>query len=298
MEVETRLSIRNHSLSPDLLGAAWMTTAMFGYVVNDALIKWVAEDLPLFQSIFLRGCAIVVLLAAIARTRGVALTHEVITTRPLQLRVAMECIGTVLYLLALTHVPLASLSAILQLVPIAVTFAAARLLREAVSPIRVMSVVAGFVGVLFIIRPGSDDFSPWFLGGLATVAIIIVRELATRDISTDIPGSIAALMTGIAITVMGFIISVFQGWETPSTVRALALVAAAAFLSLGYVGSINAVRNGDISFTAPFRYTILLFAIILQIVIFGDVPDAWTFVGAGIIAAAGLLALRSQPSTA
>jgi len=158
-----------------------------------------------------------------------------------------------------------------------------------------VSVVAGFVGVLFIIRPGSDDFSPWFLAGLATVAIIIVRELATRDISTDIPGSVAALMTGIVITAMGLAISLFQGWETPSAIRALALVAAAAFLSLGYVGSINAVRSGDISFTAPFRYTILLFAIILQIVIFGDVPDAMTFVGAGIIAAAGLFALRSQP---
>lgn len=273
-----------------------MTTAMFGYVVNDALIKWVAEDLPLFQSIFLRGCAIVVLLLAIVRARGARLSREVMTTRPLQLRVTMEAIGTVLYLLALTHVPLASLSAILQLVPIAVTFAAARLLREAVSPVRVVSVIAGFIGVLFIIRPGSDDFSPWFLGGLATVAIVIVRELATRDISSDIPGSVAALMTGIVITVMGLFISVFQGWETPSTIRILALVAAAGFLSLGYVGSINAVRSGDISFTAPFRYTILLFAIILQIVIFGDVPDALTFVGAAIIAGAGLLALRSQPS--
>jgi drug/metabolite transporter (DMT)-like permease len=275
-----------------------MTTAMFGYVVNDALIKWVAEDLPLFQSIFLRGCAIVVLLLAIVRARGARLSRNVITTRPLQLRVTMEAIGTVLYLLALTNVPLASLSAILQLVPIAVTFAAARLLREAVSPIRVVSVIAGFIGVLFIIRPGSDDFSPWFLGGLATVAIVIVRELATRDISSDIPGSVAALMTGIVITVMGLFISVFQGWETPSTIRILALVAAAGFLSLGYVGSINAVRSGDISFTAPFRYTILLFAIILQIVIFGDVPDTLTFVGAAIIAGAGLLSLRSQPQVA
>ena len=271
---------------------------MFGYVVNDALIKWVAEDLPLFQSIFLRGCAIIVLLLAIVRARGVALTREIVMTRPLQLRVLMEAIGTVLYLLALTQVPLASLSAILQLVPIAVTFAAARLLRERVSPVRVVSVVAGFVGVLFIIRPGSDDFSPWFFAGLATVAIIIVRELATRDISTDIPGSVAALITGIVITAMGLAISLFEGWETPSAIHLAALGAAAAFLSLGYVGSINAVRNGDISFSAPFRYTILLFAIILQIAIFGDVPDAFTFIGAAIIAAAGLLALRSEPARA
>jgi len=72
------------------------------------------------------------------------------------------------------------------------------------------------------------------------------------------------------------------------------LVAAAGFLSLGYIGSINAIRSGDISFTAPFRYTILIFAIILQIVVFNDVPDALTFVGAGIITVAGIAALQPE----
>lgn len=273
-----------------------MCASMFGYVVNDAFIKWVAEDLPLFQSIFLRGCGILVLLMAIVRVRGATITREVFATRPLQLRVAMEAIGTVFYLLALTQVPLASLSAILQLVPIAVTFAAARLLRERVSAVRVASVVAGFLGVLLIIRPGSDDFSPWFLGGLATVAIVIVRELATRNISTDIPGSVAALFTGIVIAAMGLIVSLFQGWESPEPIQLVALGAASCFLALGYVGSINAVRVGDISFTAPFRYSILVFAIILQIVIFRDVPDAMTFVGAAIITAAGIVALRFDAS--
>lgn len=275
-----------------------MTLAMFGYVVNDALIKWAAEAMPLFQAIFLRGAAIVVLLATLVRIRGAAVSRAALLTRPLLLRVTMEGLGTVLYLLALTRVSLASLSAILQLVPIAVTFAAARLLRERVSPVRVAAVVAGFLGVLLIIRPGSDEFSPWFLAGLATVAIIVVRELATRNIAADIPGVTASLVTAVAITAIGGVISIFDGWDTPAPERLLALGAAACFLALGYVGSVNSVRVGDISFSAPFRYSILIFAIVLQIVVFGDVPDLLTFVGAGIVAAAGLFALRAEPAPA
>lgn len=267
---------------------------MLGYVVNDALIKWAAEDLPLFQAIFLRGCVIIVLLVAIVRARGVSTTREDLKSPPLLLRLAMEAATTVLYLLALTRVPLASLTAILQLVPIAVTFVAARMLRERVDPLRVVSVVAGFVGVLLVIRPGSDEASPWFLAGLATVALIIVRELATRRMGTEIPGSIAALATGVVITSLGLVVSLFDGWATPAPDRLAALATAACFLSLGYVGSINAVRNGDISFTAPFRYTILVFAIILQIIVFGDIPDGWTFAGATVITLAGLAALRTQ----
>ena len=75
----------------------------------------------------------------------------------------------------------------------------------------------------------------------------------------------------------------------------------ACFLSLGYISSVNSVRRGDISFTAPFRYTVLIFAIALQIIVFGDVPDVFTFIGSAIVGAAGLYALanetRSQPAT-
>jgi len=127
----------------------------------------------------------------------------------------METIGTITFLLALEKLSLAGITAVLQLVPIAVTFAAARLLREAVSIHRIGAVVVGFIGVLFVIRPGSSDFSPWFLAALATVGIIVIRELATRKVPPSIPAASIALGTAVAITAMGGTLSIFQGWDTP-----------------------------------------------------------------------------------
>lgn len=297
MEGRARLTTRTPvgtSRTDNLWGAAWMSAGMLGYVVNDALIKWAAEDLPLFQAIFLRGCAIVVLLIILVRSTGSAVPLARYFSKPLVVRMSMEAAGTVAYLLALTKVPLASLTAILQLVPIAVTFVAARLLRESVNVVRIAAVLAGFVGVLFIIKPGSDDFSPWFIGGLVTVTLIVVRELATRHIPSDVPGVTVALGTGTVVTALALAISAFDGWERPAGVRLGALAVAAVFLSLGYVGSINSIRRGDLSFTAPFRYSILVFAIVMQILLFRDVPDGWTFLGAGIIAFAGLLAVSAE----
>jgi len=272
-----------------------MTAGMFGYVVNDAFIKRAAEDLPLFQSIFLRGLAIVALLSLIVRVRGATMPLSSYLDRPLLLRMAMETVGTIMYLITLTQVPIAGLTAVMQLLPLAVTFAAARLLRERVSVHRVIALVVGLVGVLFVIQPGGDDFSPWFLGGLLTVCVMVVRELATRQVSEAIPGSAIALGTGVVITVMALVVSIFQGWEMPTRTPLLLLIAASCFLSLGYVSSVNAIRLGDLSFTASFRYTVLLFAIALQIVVFGDVPDALTFVGSAIVGAAGLYALATEP---
>jgi S-adenosylmethionine uptake transporter len=208
---------------------------------------------------------------------------------------AMEAGGTVVYLITLTKVPIAGLTAVMQLVPIAVTFAAARMLRERVSVHRVIAIVTGFIGVLFVIKPGGDDFSPWFFGGLIAVALIVVRELATRQISAAVPGTAVALGTGVVITLMGGIVSVFAGWERPAASTLVLLACSAGFLSLGYISSVNSIRLGEVSFTAPFRYTVLIFAITLQIVVFNDVPDALTFVGSAIVGAAGLYALAHEP---
>ncbi len=273
-----------------------MTVGMAGYVVNDSLIKLAAEDLPLFEAIFIRGAFITTWLLIAATIRGELRGATKDLDRSLGLRVLMEAIGTALYLSALTRLPLAGLTAVLQIVPLIVTFVAARLLREAVSWHRVASVAVGFIGVLLIIRPTSADFNPWFLVGFLVVGAIVVREVATTSISTKIPSLVVSLTTAIVITAMGFVGAFIEGWDQPTSREVGLLVGASAFLAMGYLGSVITIRVGDMSFSAPFRYTILVFAIILQIVVFGDVPDTPTFAGAGIVVAAGLYAVgRAAP---
>lgn len=278
----------------NIRGAGWMTLSMAGYVVNDSLIKLAVDDLDLFQAIFIRGICISLLLAFIARLRGELDGVRRHLHRPVLLRVTMEMAATICYLLALTNVPIAPLTAVLQLVPLAVTFAAAWILKESVGWRRYLSVGAGLVGVLFVVRPGTDDFSAWYTLGFAAVALIIVRELATKRVPSSVPSLVLALATGVTIMMMGGLVSIFRGWE-PLTGRSVGLlVGASVFLALGYVGSVVTIRTGEVSFTAPFRYTVLVFAVILQIVVFDDVPDVLTFVGSAIVAFAGLFAFTRE----
>ncbi|NND03615.1 MAG: DMT family transporter, partial [Acidimicrobiia bacterium] len=257
-------------------------------------IKLAAEDLPLFQSIFIRGVAICALLFVLNRARGTLSGYRSHLTRPVGIRLATETIGTILYLSALTRVPLAEMTAVIQIVPVAVTFVAARMLREAVSARRVIAVIVGFLGVLLVVKPGTDSFSPWFLVGVLVVALIVVRELATRQIASHAPSLLIALFTGVTICTMGLLLSLFEGWEPLDARGVLLLVAAAGFLAIGYVASVATVRVGDLSFSAPFRYTVIIFSILLQIIVFRDVPDVWTFLGSAIVAAAGLFAFWSD----
>jgi len=276
-------------------GASWMTLSMLGYVVNDAFIKKAAEDLVLFQAIFIRGLFIVAILGTIAYARGELRGLKRHLHPTIAVRVSMEAISTVLYLLALSHVPLASVTAVLQLVPIAVTFVAARMLRERVSVHRVAALIVGFVGMVMVVQPGGDEFSPWFFAAFAAMFAVVSREMVTTRVPTTVPSLVLALSTATVITTMGGIVSVFTGWADLDFDAVLLLIVASCFLSLGYTTSVHAVRLGDISFTAPFRYSVLVFALILQIIVFRDVPDALTFIGIFVVAAAGFYALAREP---
>lgn len=275
-----------------------MTLSQAGYVVNDSLVKLTVEDIPLFEVIFVRGLFISALLLIAAAQMGLLRGFRRYVRPALLARVAAEMVATVFYLTALSNAPLAGLTAVMQVVPIAVTFVAARLLRERVSWHRVGSVIAGFLGVLIIVRPGSDGFNPWLLLGLLAVIAIVARELATTRVPSDTPSIIVSLCTGFAIMTMGGVGSVVQGWEPISGPNLIRLVAAACFLILGYIASVITVRIGELSFSAPFRYTVLVFAIILQIALFDEVPDALTFVGTALITAAGLYVFSRESRTA
>lgn len=272
-----------------------MTASMLGYVVNDAFIKKAVEDLELFQAVFIRGFMIVLILFAIARRRRELSELRSHLHGTVGVRVLMETASTVLYLLALARLPLASVTAVLQIVPLAVTFVAARLLRERVSMHRVGAVSVGFVGVLLVVQPGSDSFSPWFFAALAAMTTVVAREIVTTKVPNTVPSLVLALATAVVITMMGGAVSIVEGWAPLSATAVLHLAVASGFLSVAYTASVVAVRTGEISFTAPFRYSILVFAIVLQIVVFRDTPDALTFVGSAIVAAAGMYALSREP---
>ncbi|WP_420391816.1 DMT family transporter [Acuticoccus sp.] len=280
------------ALNDNARGALMMSVAMVGFAVNDALMKLAFEAVPLGQGLLVRGIVAAILVALIAHRAGaLAFRPNRREAAALSLRMLGEIGGVLTFLTALQRLPLAEASAILQATPLAVTMAAALLLSEPVGWRRWSAIVVGFVGVLVMVRPGGEAFTWWTLLPVATVACVTVRDLATRTMSRATPSLFAATTTAVGVTLAGMLVMPFDE-PAPWTGTAFAACVGAGLASVvGYILIVSAIRIGDVSTVAPFRYTVLLYALILGYLVFGEVPDGATLLGAAIIVAAGLYTL-------
>jgi drug/metabolite transporter (DMT)-like permease len=294
------------ALSNNARGVVFMNVAMAAFTVNDALMKLATEAVPLMQAICLRGILTASALLVLALATGALRVRPGrLDGRLLALRTLAEVAGTLTFLAALRHMPLANLSAILQSLPLAVTLAAALVLREAVGWRRMLAIAVGFAGVLLIVRPGSAAFDGWSVLGLISVACVVVRDLATRRFTQAVPSVAVALSAAVAVATTGFAGTVISGGFVSMTAEdSLRISAAAVALVFGYLLIVKAMRQGDVAVVAPFRYVALLWAIVLGWLWFGSLPDIATWAGAALIVASGLFTLwrearlRRRPAAA
>ncbi len=215
--------------------------------------------------------------------------------KPVVLRAVGEIGGTVSFMAAITHLPLANTSAIFQALPLAITLGAALIFAEPVGWRRWLAITAGFIGVLIIVRPGIAGFNQYSLYALISVVFCALRDLATRQIPAQIPSLFITLLMTVIIMVSGAVIVFPLGGWAELTGHTLGLLALAAVLVLiGYQCVIMALRSGDISAVAPFRYSALLWAMLLGYLMFGDEPDAMMLSGAAIIVLSGLYAFYRE----
>lgn len=282
-------------LSPNMRAALFMTVSMAGFTVNDGIAKNMSEAMNMGQVMLLRGAFATLFIAALAWHQG-ALANLRLALQPLVLiRVAGEALATVTFLIALAQLPIANVSAVLQALPLAVTMGAALIYGETVGWRRWMSIAAGFAGVAIIVRPGLDGFSAYSLVALVCVGFCTMRDLATRRIPEHIPTLLISTATALAVTISGvFLVQPMGGWTPPGAFDLLMLACAAGLLLVGYQFIIVAMRTGEISFVAPFRYTGLLFSILIGFLVFGDVPDLAMILGSAIIVISGLYMLYRE----
>jgi drug/metabolite transporter (DMT)-like permease len=283
------------ALSPNLRGSLFMAIAMASFTMNDAITKAVSSDINFGEIMLVRGLFAIVLIAALTISRRAIRPVRTLMVKPVALRVMGEVGGTVAFLAAIVHLPLANISAIMQALPLAITLGAAVVLSEPVGWRRWTAIGIGFAGVLVIVRPGLAGFNQFALLALISVLFCTLRDLATNRIPAEIPSLFITLLTTIVVTVVGALVLVpLGGWVTPSA-RVVGLLAlAAVFVLTGYQCVIMAMRAGDISAVAPFRYTALLWAILLGYVLFNEVPDIPMIVGASMIVASGLYAFYRE----
>lgn len=274
----------------NLRGAILMVLAMLGFAIEDSFIKLIGDAVPVGQILILLGVGGAAVFAVIVRAQGRALFERAMLTAPVLIRGAGEMFGTVCFISAIVYTPLSTASAILQAMPLVVTLGAALFLAEPVGWRRWGAITVGFIGVLLIVRPGSDGFTPLSLLALGGVIGLAARDIATRKIPATLSTMQLSFLGFIAIIPAGLALMVLTA--TPPTaldLRLSGLIAASIAIGVfAYYGIVAAMRVGEISFVSPFRYSRLIFALIIGTVFFGERPDKMTLLGALIIVASGI----------
>lgn len=281
--------------SENLRGIGLMVLSMALFAVEDLFLKLAAAGLPTGQVLFMAGILSVSVFAVIAWRRGEKLLSARLTHRAVLARNLGEMVATVGYITALASVPLATVSAVLQALPLGVTLGAALFLKQPVGWRRWSAILVGFAGVLMVIRPGLDGFEPAALWVLPCVAGLVVRDLATRFIPSDCSTAQVSAWGMGSVAILGIGMMAFQGVESlPATGPLASVVLAALFGTGGYAAVVAATRHGDVAVVSPFRYARLLFAVVIGLLVLGEVPDAFTWAGSALIILSGLYSFARE----
>jgi drug/metabolite transporter (DMT)-like permease len=277
-----------------LRAGLYMVAAMACFILNDTCIKVIGTSLPLGEIISIRGVLSVLVIASICAHQGVLGSVTQAFTPKVIARSLLDVAGTFMFLTALRHMPIANLTAILQSVPLAVVLVSVIFLKEKVGLRRSAAIVAGFIGVVLIVRPTPSTFTVYEVIALGIVFTLAFRDLITKRIAAHIPTFIIALANASFVALGGTAFGLYQGFQGVALWQLGLLCAAALLLASGYMFMVSTLRLGDLSGTAPFRYSNVIFAIILGMAIFGEFPDAISYAGMTLIIAAGLYAAHRE----
>ncbi len=270
--------------SRDSAGIVMLIAAMGCFAASDVLAKQLSARLPAIEIAWFRYLALLVSIGPLLlRHRGVLRSQRL----GVQVGRSLALVASaVLFILAIGRLPIAEATAMVFASPLFVTLLSAWLLRERVDALRWATVAVGFVGVLFVMRPGTSAFQPAALLPVASslawaVAVICTRRASETDgVATTMAHSAligAALLSALVVPV----------FDAPNAYEALLLVAMAVAWCAAQWLTVAAYHRGDASTLAPFAYSQLLFASLLGIVVFGQWPDAVALAGIGVILGCG-----------
>jgi drug/metabolite transporter (DMT)-like permease len=277
-------------------GILLMLVAMVGFTIEDAFIKQLSNTISIGQILIIVGFFSSVFFALLAVTRGRKLLAPNVWTRATITRMFAEAIAAMAFVTSLSLVPLSTVAAVFQITPLTITLGAALFLGESVGWRRWTAIGVGFIGVLLIIRPGFSDFDPSVLWVLVAVLGVAVRDLVTRAIPTSVESSIISFQAFSSLVVAGaLILLVTPQGITPIPSKELVYFGCTLVFSIsGYYAIVAAMRVGNASVVASFRYSRLLFSLLVGVFIFGESVDALTLIGSTIIIATGLYTFLSE----
>lgn len=280
------------------IGAMLLATIAFTF--GDAAMKLVSAGVPTGQSVFMRSTVSVLLIAATAIYTGAFASFRRSLVPMMGWRSIGDAGNSLCFQAALPRLPFADIMGILQLTPLTLTAASAVFLGASVGWRRWCAVAAGFLGALLVIKPGSGAFNAWALLAILSVLFGTLRDITTRRLDGHIQTEIILLLSQSAVALAALALAVFEIWVWPRPGQILLIVLAAICTLLGHLLMIVALRIGEIAAVAPFRYAGIVWAIVLGLALWGELPDLLSAVGMAILVSAGLYAFyrerRRQPA--
>ena len=277
-------------MSENFRGALIMMLCMSAFVLNDAFVRLAGDSLPLAQILFIRGIITTIVLLTFAIYGGVfSSTVSKKDKWRIFFRSVAEALTSYFFLTAVMNMPFANVTSILQILPMTVTLAAAFVFKEKVGVIRITLILMGFLGVVLIIDPSADGFNLYAIYALIAVFLITIRDLITRKISSSVPILLPTLSASIGVLLFSVFLSINTPFQPLNIQNSLFILLAAFFIIFGYYTAVLVMRSGEISFISPFRYSAILFALILGLIFFDEKPDRTAFLGILIVMAAGIV---------
>ena len=273
----------------NLRGILFMILAMAGFAFEDLFIKTLSAHLPVSEIILILGSTGSIIFLIIALLQRAPIIHKDLLNRYVITRTVLELFGALFFVIAIALTPLSSASAILQITPLLVTIGAAVFFRENVGWRRWTAVLIGFIGVLLILRPGFGSFMPASIFALLGAMFLAGRDLATRAMEVKLPSVTIALYAFLAFGISGIFIMPFNSAMIALTsTDIMYFIGASVFGVIAYYSLVIASRIGEMSVISPFRYSRIVFAMLLSVLVLKENPDSLTLIGATIIVASGL----------
>ncbi|WP_282181068.1 DMT family transporter [Aliiroseovarius marinus] len=287
----------------NIRGIILVTFSMAAFAMEDMFIKSMSRGIPVSEVLVFLGLGGMIAfgtLTYVQRGTLAPLVHRDMRSPIMLWRNASEAVAAMFFITALSLVPLSTVAAVFQATPLAITAGAALFLGEQVGWRRWSAIGFGFIGVLIIIRPGSDTFQLAALLPLGAVITIAVRDLLTRQMDPSIPSVSVAFYGFFAVIPAGLLLApINDPFVMPQGVEWAFMLGAVICGVSGYYAIVQAMRIAETAIIMPFRYMRLIFSMILGMLIFAERPDSWTYLGAAIVIGTGIyMFLREQQARA
>jgi drug/metabolite transporter (DMT)-like permease len=274
-------------------GIGFTVLAALLITLNDGVMKWASGSYPPGEIMVLRGIFMLLPLSFIVWREGGWAALRVKNKRIQALRAALAVGATYCFVFALRAMHLADALAVMLAAPLFMTALAPAILGERVGWRRWSAVLVGFLGVLLIVKPGGDAIRWVALLPLGAALCEALRDLLTRRLSSGETTSSLLTATTVAV-ILGGLASLPFGWDVPSRGDLALLACAGLILGVAHFIVILAYRTAEVAALAPFRYTNIVWGVIVGYAVWQHIPDAQTFAGALLVVLGGLYIMHRE----